>query len=257
MSTIAGAGSVRVVRGVSLGWAVARREYAAFFRVPLGWIVIALCLLLSGIVFGYGTLQGGEPASLRRFFSPWWVLMGVVTPAISMRLISEEIRTGTLEPLLASPVSEAAVVLGKFAAAVGFIATALAPTLLYVLILELLSAPEYGPIIAGYTGLMLMAGMYLSIGLLFSSLTGNQTLAFMSTLFVIIGLILLSQDAVAALSPRLPWGLGAVIAQLRVDTRLADFARGIVQTRHVVFFLSVTGMMLSLAALALRARRWR
>ena len=109
-------------------WSIATRELASMFRVPLGWVVIALFLALSGVVFVQQSITPGEPATMRSFFNVWWQLLVFLAPAVSMRLLSEELRSGTVEPLLTAPVSELAVAVGKYAASVLFLLAMLAPT---------------------------------------------------------------------------------------------------------------------------------
>ena len=133
--------------------AIASREVAACFRTSIGWVVLALYVLLSGLWFGLQTLQPGEPASMRALldFSQWILLM--VAPAISMRLFAEELRTGTIDPLVSTPVSDWSIVIGKYLGGLGFLGIMLAATLIHVGVLELVANPDYGPIIAGYAGL--------------------------------------------------------------------------------------------------------
>jgi ABC-2 type transport system permease protein len=234
-------------------WAIATREYASFFRTPLGWIVAALFLFLSGLVFAQQALRPGEPASLRSFFGVWWSMLVFIAPSISMRLFAEELRTGTIEPLMSSPVSEAGLATGKFLGALMFLVTCLAPTLVYAGVLEALSRPDYGPIAAGYLGVVLLGMMYLSVGLLFSALTSSQTLAFMLTLFALI----LSEVGATAAAARLDEPFAGIARSLSVQPRVADFARGIIDSAHVAYFLIMTTFFILSTALALRVRRWR
>ncbi|MGQ0627892.1 MAG: hypothetical protein ACT4PL_07300 [Phycisphaerales bacterium] len=232
---------------------IAIREYASFFRTPLGWVVVALFAFLSGVTFVSGVLVPGEPASLRIFFAEWWGLLVIVCPAISMRLLSEELRTGTLEPLLTSPRSEVAVALGKYAAAVAFFATTLAPTLLFVATIGALSRPEFGPIISGYLGLLLLASFYLAAGLLVSALTASQTLAFLGTLFA----LLLLEFGPARVAEFLPAPLDRLVTGFSANARMGDFAKGIIDLEHVGYFIAGSGWLVAMTALSLRIRRWR
>ncbi len=233
--------------------AIAAREYASFFRTPLGWVVIALFLFLSGIVFGYGTLHPGGPASMREFFNTCWSLLIVVAPAISMRLLSEELRTGTIEPLLTSPIAEAWIVLGKFLAAAAFLLTSLVPTLVFAGLLMVMSRPDPGPMLAGYAGIMLLGMLYLAVGTLLSCLTSSQTLAFLSTLFVLV-LVEMGSQRLAVILPS-PWN--DLVMGLSSGVRVADFAKGVIDTSHVVFFVAASAWLLTTAAVTLRMRRWR
>jgi ABC-2 type transport system permease protein len=234
-------------------WTIACREYCSLFRIPLGWVVVALFLALSGAVFSGRGLQPGQPATMRPFFEIWWTLLVIVAPAISMRLFSDELRSGTIEPLLTAPVAEAVVVLGKYAAAVMFLITLLAPTVAYVALLEALSRPDYGPILAGYLGILLLGMLYLSVGCLASSLTSSQTLAFLGTFFALFLVEILALVA----APVAPPVVRSFLYALSVDQRMSDFARGLIDMKHVVFFLVASAWFLALASLALESRRWR
>ncbi len=234
-------------------WAVASREYASFFRTPLGWVVIALFLALSGVFFSSRVLQPGEPATLRPFFNIWWGLLLVVAPAISMRLFSDELRTGTIEPLMTAPMSEATVVAGKYLAAVMFLVTMLAPSLTYVLVLSSLAPIDPGPVGAGYLGIVLLGMLYLAVGTLASALTSSQTLAFLGTLFAFIILDL----ATAVASGTMPRPIPQVLFAISPNVRIADFAKGVIDTGNIVYFLASSFWFLAVAAVVLQSRRWR
>lgn len=233
--------------------AIARRELASFYRLPLGWIVTALFLFLSAVAFVSLSLKPGQPATLREFFELWWGLLLVVAPAVSMRLIADEIRSGTLENLLTSPASEFAVALGKFLGAAAFLVLCLAPTAVFPAVLASLARLDPGPILAGYLGMVLLGLAYLAVGLLFSSLTSSQTLAFLGTLFTLVLAEIASQKGSAAAPPP----FDTALARLSVNLRLADFARGVIDSSHAVFFLTITFWCVTMAALILRIRRWR
>src|SRR5690606_24487172 len=124
----------------------------AYFTTPVGYVTLALFLVITGIVFSVYTLVPGQAATMRPFFSITAFLLFFIAPAISMRLVAEEMRTGTLEPLMVAPVTETEVVAGKWLGALGFFLLMLAPTLLYTLVLEKYATPDYGQILAGYLG---------------------------------------------------------------------------------------------------------
>lgn len=223
------------------------------FRVPLGWVVIALFVCLSGVFFVGRSIVAGAPASMRDFFGVWWGLVLIVAPAISMRLFSEEARTGTIELTQTAPVPDGAVVLGKYLAAVGFFVTMLAPTFVYAIVLELLARPDYGLIGAGYLGLVMLGMLYLAVGTLASALTSSQTLAFLGTLFALIVLDVLSVRLAGMTSG--VWE--RLLLSLAPGSHAADFYRGLIDTAHIVYFLAASAWFLMLATLALESRRWR
>jgi ABC-2 type transport system permease protein len=234
-------------------WAIASREFASFFRTPLGWVVVALFVCLSSVFFVGRTLVPGNPATLRDFFGVWWGLLLVLTPAVSMRLFSEEARTGTIESVLTAPTPEWAVVAGKFLAGTMFLLAMLAPTLAYAGLLAALSRPDYGPIAAAYLGITLLGMLYLAVGVLVSVLTSSQTLAFLGTLFA----LLMIDMVVVRVAAQAPPGLAAALFSLSPSVRAADFSRGLVDSAHVVFFLAGSFLMLAAATVVLQSRRWR
>lgn len=235
-------------------WAIAMREYRSFFRIPLGWVAVALYLFLAGVIFAERILVPGEPSSLRYFFGVSGFLLLPVVPAISMRLFSEEYKSGTIEPLMTSPVGDASIVLGKFTGAAMFLGTMVAPTLVYAVILMIVSdpRPDPGPMVAGYMSLVLLGLLYLAVGTLASALTANQTLAFLGTFLFLLLYTLVTSDLVG-----LPRGVARIAAQLSMGPKLLDFAKGVIDTAHVVFFLSGVGLFLMLAYVAVQVRRWR
>jgi ABC-2 type transport system permease protein len=232
---------------------IAHRELASFFRSSIGWVVIALFLLVSGVWVAFATLRPGEPASLRVFFGASQWLLLVVAPAISMRLLAEEWRSGTIEPLMASPAGDWAVAFGKYLGAVGFLVVMLFPTLAYVILLAAVSDPEYGPIITGYLGLILVGMTYIAVGMWMSSLTSNQVIAFLTTLFFFLLLWLASSEGARLLGP--PWS--DALYAVSIGLRVGDFAKGVIDTGHIVFFLAVSLLFIGLTVASLEVRRWR
>lgn len=234
---------------------IAIREFRSFFRLPVGWIVIALFLFLTGAVFATAILAPGQPATLRPFFAIAGWLMLPVVPAVSMRLFSEEFRTGTIEPLLTSPCRDGALVLGKFLGASMFLLAMLLPTLAYPLTLWIVSdpTPDPGPIAAGYLSLLLLGMLALSIGTVASACTSSQTLAFLATLFVMLGMLLVPSFPIQ----NLPLWAQRFLNAVSLAPRMGDFAKGVIDTDHIVWFAASTGWLLVLATLALQSRRWR
>lgn len=234
---------------------IARRELGSIFRLPVGWIVIALFAFLSAVVFVSVTLAPGEPASLRYFFRTSAWLLIPIAPAISMRLLSDELRSGTIECLRTAPVTDAAVVWGKFLGAAAFLALMLVPTAVFPAVLWLVASPspDPGPILAGYLGLVLVGSLYLSIGTLASVLTSSQTLAFLGTLmFLVLVMVVASKAPDFAGSTVTAW-----LVKLSVPVRVDELAKGVVDTTNVAFFVGTSVWFLVLATVALETRRWR
>lgn len=237
--------------------AIARRELASFFQQPAGWLIIALFMFLTGVVFAVLSLNPGQPASMRAFFNvSGWLLLPVV-PAITMRLLSEEMRTGTIEALLTAPVRPATVVIGKFIAGMVFLVLMLAPSLSYVGALLILATPkpDLGTIGAGYICLSLIGALYLGVGLFASSMTSNATLAFMAAMVGI--LVLLSVPEFAAANVVAGTPLQKLCLAFDVSERIKDFARGVVDSSHVVFFVTLTAWFVLASISVQEVRRWR
>ena len=233
--------------------AIAWRETASCFRTPLGWVVVALYLLVAGLWVGFDTIRPGEPASLRAFFSVSQWLLLLVAPAVSMRLLSEEFRLGTIEPLAAAPVGDYAIALGKYLGGVLFLVAMLAPSLIYVGLLEWLSSPDYGPILAGYVGLLLVGMLYLAAGTFFSTLTSSQVVAFLTTVLFFVLLFFATDRGAAALGE--PWS--NYLYPFSIGLRLRDFAQGVIDTAHIAVFVLASAWFILLAGLMLESRRWR
>jgi ABC-2 type transport system permease protein len=177
-----------------------------------------------------------------------------VVPVITMRLIAEERRSGTIEVLLTSPVTEAQVVAGKFVAALAFYAALWLPTVLYVLVLRRHSEIDFGPVLAGYLGVFLLGFFFLAVGTFCSTLTDNQLIAAIiafaaMVIFFSIGLVeqLMMSSSV----------IKSALGHMNLWTQMDDFAKGIVDTRHVIYQLSVGALFLFLAAKSLEVKKWR
>ncbi|MCA9279347.1 MAG: ABC transporter permease subunit [Phycisphaeraceae bacterium] len=236
---------------------IAQREFSSLFRVPVGWVVISLYLFMTGVLFVGLIAKPGSIATMSTLFSVSAWLLLPIAPAISMRLFAEETRLGTIEPLMTCPVSDVSVVLGKFLGACAFLVAMFAPTGLYVAILHVISnpAPDPGPIIAGYASVVLLGMFYISLGMLVSSLTSNQTLAYLGALLTLL-LILIATETLSNMD-LVTDQVKQILYALSIPARLRDFADGLIDTTHIVFFCSVTVLMLVLTTLSLESRRWR
>ncbi len=233
--------------------AIARRELVGFFYSPIAYVVLCVFALLAGLLFMSTVFQTGKPATLRPLFeSIIWVLI-LIAPAISMRLISEELRSGTIETLMTSPVTDTAVIFGKWLGAMACFAVTISPTLIYAILLGIWGDPDYGPIITGYLGLMLVGGLYLAIGTFASVTTKNQIIAFLATVFIVLLLTVVTYFLPALLPPR--WG--EAVFFINVNEQYRDFAKGLVDLSHLIYFTSLTALFLVLAVKTLESRKWR
>jgi ABC-2 type transport system permease protein len=228
-----------------------RREFTAYFNSPVAYFVITIFLALVGIMF-FVPFFAQDRVSMREFFGLAPFLFVFFAPAITMRLIAEEKRTGTLEMLITLPVRDAEVVIGKFLAALTLLAVAVALTLPYAFTIAAFGDLDFGPVIGGYVGLLLLGAAFLAVGLAASSFTENQIVAFVLALFVSMLLLMVDRFVIF-----LPQALGGVVEYLSFATHFRDAARGVIDTRDVVFFLSFALLGLFLAFRSLESRRWR
>jgi ABC-2 type transport system permease protein len=229
---------------------IAGRELRASFNSPVAYVVIVVFLAIIGY-FHSSNLFLLNIASMRLTFEFAPLAFLFIIPAITMRLISEEMKTGTLELLTTKPLRDVEVVLGKFLAAWGLIGVALLPTLVYAATIGWLGDVDLGPVVGGYLGLVLMAAVYVSLGLLASSLTENQIIAFI--LGFLFCFVLFMFDKVLIY---LPGFLTGVVEFLGADFHYQNIARGVIDTRDLVYFASVAGFAIYLTVLSLQRRTW-
>ncbi len=249
--------------------AIAHKELKAYFASPIAYVVIGLFALMFG--FFYYTLlgifieqgmrmmglQGGPTQNvndqmIRPLFLNASVLLLFVLPMINMRTYSEEKRSGTIELLLTAPLTDVQIIMGKFLGAMALYAAMLAVTLIHLGVLFAFGTPEWIPIATGYLGLLLMGGCFISVGLLISSFTRNQIVAVMAT-FAVFLLLWVINWAGPLTGPR----TSAVLDYLSITSHLDDFTRGVVDTKHVVYYVSFIAFGLFLTARSVDTERWR
>jgi ABC-2 type transport system permease protein len=231
--------------------AIAERELKSYFVSPVAYVVTALFLLIAGYLFSVILLNTNE-ATLRYLISNLSVIWLFITPALTMRLLAEEARTGTIELLLTNPVRDVEVVVGKYLGVLGFLLVMVAFTLYYPALLFIFGNPDRGPMIAGYLGVILQAAAFLAIGLMASSLTQNQIVAAVLTFAILLIMWLAESVANFIGSPG-----SDVMRYLSVNTHLQDFSRGVIDSTHIIYFISVVAAALLFKFLSLQARRWR
>jgi len=225
-----------------------KKEFKSYFVSPIAYIVIAIFLLVTGWFF-FATFFLIGQANLRNFFSLLPIIFSFVIPAITMRLVSEELNIGSYEILLTMPVTLTDVVLGKFLAAVAFVSAMLVTTFAYPLTVAALGQLDWGPVAGGYIGAVLLGAAFSAIGLLASALTRNQIIAFIVGMAVCFILTLL--DKMLFFLPRSMLG---VLAYLGADFHFQNIAKGIIDSRDIIYFLSVCFIGLYAAYLALREK---
>ena len=228
------------------------REINSAFFSPLAYVVLTLFLFFSGFFF-YLIAESSREASMAGTIGIISFLFLVATPFLTMRLLSEEYRSGTIETLMTAPVTDLEVILGKFLGVFIFYVALLAATLVYVLLLFAYGAPDLGVILSGYLGMLLLGALYVAVGVFASSLTRHQLVA------AIVGIGLLSLftlviDAFAA------WRGGTwrtVLGYMNILRQFGDFSKGMLDTKSIVFFITGTVFALFLAVKVVESRRWR
>lgn len=241
-------------------WATFQRELRAYFVSPLAYVVLFFFLTINGIVFSLIVSHLADPRApagrpFDFFFNgfPFWVLLLFVVPVITMRLIAEERRSGSIEVLMTAPVSEGQVVAGKYLAALVFYAFLWAPTVLYAVLVERWSDVDWGILGAGYLGVLLIGGFFLAVGVLASTLARNQIVAAVVAFAVILALFFVAFLTGLVDDP----GLQEVLAYISVLDHMGELSRGIVDTRRLVYYASGIVLFLFAASRALEDRKWR
>ncbi len=250
--------------------AIAGKELRSYFASPIAYIIIGLFALIFGWFYisavawfversmGMDQFGGGAESVnvnqdlIRFLLLNATVVMLFLLPMITMRTYAEEKRSGTIELLLTSPVKDLEIILGKFLGALGLYCMMLLVTLVYIAMLFKFGRPEIKPILAGYLGLVLLGGALISFGLFISSLTKNQIVAAVGTFTLVLLLWIIDWVGDQAGSR-----LRDILAYLSITKHLEDFAKGIVDTKHIVYYLSCITLGLFLTAKSVDTERWR
>jgi ABC-2 type transport system permease protein len=230
---------------------VFKREMISYFYSPIAYIVIAVFLLSSGYFFAR-ILALTQQATLMYSLANTQVILSILTPVITMKLLAEEAKTGTIEMLLTAPVTDFEVVFGKFLAALFLYLVMLAPTLLYVVFLGWVGEPDMGSIISSYIGLALMGSMFVSVGLLMSALTKNQIVAGVMGIVALVILFYLGY----AVSGTEGWYVAA-LQYVGTYDHWESFTKGLVDTKDVVYYISITGLCIFITVRTVESGKWR
>ena len=233
--------------------AIAWKEIVAYYTSPMAYIVSLMFLALTGFFFVNSISDVSPEASIQGVLDPvvvfimWWL-----PPVLTMRLLAEEQKMGTIELLLTAPVHDWEVVLGKYLSSLVFFIGTLAFTLYYVMLLYWFGDPDSGPIMSAYLGAILYGAAALSVGLLASSLTSNQIVAAV----VGVGLLLLLTFIDFA-ADQAGGGLSTLLSEVGPRGHFDDFSRGVIDTGNLVYFIALTAAFLFLTVRSLESRRWR
>jgi ABC-2 type transport system permease protein len=246
--------------------AIAGKELRSYFASPVAWVIMALFALIFGYFFRvmlemyllesmrsqFGAGANVNERVIRPLLSNASVLILFLLPMLTMRAYAEEKRSGTIELLLTSPLRDAEIVVGKFLGAMGMFAALMAVALIYVAILFLYGNPEWRPIVTGFLGLFLMGGCFVALGLFLSSLTKNQTVAGAATFVIALLFWVIDWSADTGSGT-----FSEILRRLSITQPLDDFAKGVIDTKHVIYYLSFIGFGLFLTMKSVDTDRWR
>lgn len=230
---------------------LARKEFRSYFDSPVAYVVITLFLLIAGWQFST-TLFLSNTADLRNLFSIIRFILLFFIPALSMRLIAEEKRLGTIELLMTLPIKDWQLVIGKFLAAYLLVTVTILLTLIHYITISFLGEPDFGAMVGGYIGLILVVGVYLSIGIFTSSLTQNQIVAFIIA-FVIIFILFIIDKVIFFF----PGYIANLLEYVSIDYHFNNIARGVIDSRNLIYYFSMMFLFLFLTVQTLESRKWK
>ena len=233
--------------------ALFKKEFRSYFNSPIAYIYITVFLCLSAWLFFRGFFIINQ-AEMRGFFGlmPWMFLFFI--PAVTMKLWAEEKKLGTVEILMTLPIKDYEVVIGKYLASLALFGVMILLSLSLPITVAYLGEPDGGPIVGGYIGLFLMGAAYLAIGLFASTLTENQIIAFIIGIVMCFVLLIIGEDIVLFKSPN--W-LVPIFSYLGLGAHFSSIGRGVIDSRDLIYYLSVIGFSLYLSVLSVESRKWR
>jgi len=225
-----------------------KREFRAYFISPIAYIVIAIFLILTGWFF-FSTFFLYGQAELRNFFALLPIIFSFIVPALTMRLFSEEFNIGSYEILATLPVTHRDIVVGKFLAAVAFVAIMLAPTISYAVSITFIGDLDWGPVFGGYLGALLLGASFSAVGLFASALTRNQIIAFIIGMIICFALTIINK-----LLYFLPERMLGFFEYIGADYHFENVSKGIIDSRDIVYFLGLIFIALYGAHLAIQEK---
>jgi ABC-2 type transport system permease protein len=233
-------------------YAIWWKETRSYFNSFMAYALMALYLAINGLFFAFYVATSRQ-ASLTNLWGTMAIILLFVLPFLTMRLLAEEEYSGTMELLMTAPVRDWEVVVGKYLAALTVMLAMIGCTLWYVVMLFRFGNPDPGPIASGYLGLILLGGTVLAIGVLFSSLTRYQLVAGVGALFTLLALWVIDIVSSIFADPR----LGDFVREITLNGRAQDMWRGLINTKDIIFFLSVIIVTLFITSRIVESRRWR
>jgi ABC-2 type transport system permease protein len=247
--------------GLSAFVAILQRELMSSFYSPIAYVVGFIFLLVTGYIFVTDTLQPGSEASMRSLFEWMAYLLVFAVPILTMRSVADEFATGAIESLMTAPVTDAAVILGKFVGTLLFYIALLATTIPHLILMQMYSKPVFSVVVVGYLGMILLGALFIAVGIFASACTKHQLLAAIISITVLC-LLTFGADRLAER------GFKLTLGRIELDTRwvgaysnilghFSDFSKGIIDSGSLIFFLTGIGFFLFLAIKVLESRRWR
>ncbi len=234
-------------------WTITVRELKSYFVSPIAYLTSAFFLLVTGALFAAILTQSAD-SSLRPLFGNITFIVLLIAPALTMKLLAEERRMGTIELLFTAPLHDWQIVIGKYLGAlILYVTMFIVPTLYYFLILRVFGDPEIGPALTGYLGVFLLGASFLAIGVFTSSLTQNQIIAWLGGFAILI--LLWIMDALAGWA-----GYGQVrdaLTYMAITRHYENYLRGVIELADVLYPLSIIAVFLFLTTQLLQSRRWR
>jgi len=230
---------------------ISRREIRTYFNSPVAYIVVTVFTIVFGFFF-FSNLFVEKQADMRSFFTLAPLMFCFFAPAVTMRLLAEERGSGTIELLITMPVRDWEVVVGKWLAAMALLCTTLVLTAVFAITVAKLGPLDKGPAFGGYVGLLLMGGSYISIGVMASSFTRNQVVSLIIAFGICFALFLFGK-----MIPFVPEKLQPIVSFLSTDTHFENVSRGVIDSRDVVYYLSLIVVSLLLATTSLESRKWK
>jgi ABC-2 type transport system permease protein len=230
---------------------ISKREIRTYFNSPVAYIVVTVFTIVFGFFF-FNNLFVEKQADMRAFFSLAPLMFCFFAPAITMRLLAEEKGSGTIEILITMPVRDWEVVVGKWLAAMALLVTTLALTLVFAITVAKLGPLDKGPAMGGYLGLLLMGGSYVAIGVMASSFTRNQVVSLIISFGICFALFLFGK-----VLPFIPEKLQSIVAFLSTDSHFENVSRGVIDSRDVLYYVSVIVVTLLIATTSLQSRKWK
>ncbi|MBN1970478.1 MAG: ABC transporter permease [Candidatus Delongbacteria bacterium] len=228
---------------------IMRKELKSYFNSPIAYIMLIVFLLISGWFFSYDYFIMGQATMVKLFVTVSFIMI-LFVPALTMKLISEEKKSGTLELLVTMPLTDKQIIIGKFMSAYAMLSIAMVLTLVNMFTVYFTGSPDSGVVFSGYLNLFLLGAAYTAIGVFASSVTDNQIVAFILSFFIIFFLFIIGKLLIF-----LPSSLAGILEYISVDYHFENMLRGVIDTRNLLYYFSIIFLGIFGAVLSLERRK--